>query len=240
MKYRDLVNLIKDSNHVSYPVVNNEMDMIFLGCVARQQLKAHLFKYFEIHDALHKLMQEVPDEFDELKDEWEHSATVSTREQVGRRKHLVADQLRKQKLAEQRQRRGSIGNARQPRSARRRGSMTDIKNKMRKVAAMVSLGAPGGIKEVIDLSSIAKDASAAYFQTIQHIFDIETAPEITLDPSAFTIPELMGAEQIHILFEMLRCKRVFVTSFGTLIGVISPSIFSTAVRLRNSKSKKDV
>eukprot|EP00968_Pinguiococcus_pyrenoidosus_P006685 scaffold442_cov268-Pinguiococcus_pyrenoidosus.AAC.93 len=36
--------------------------------------------------------------------------------------------------------------------------------------------------------------------------------------------EYMPLEQIHILFEMLRCSRVFVTSYGILVGVISRDV----------------
>jgi len=48
--------------------------------------------------------------------------------------------------------------------------------------------------------------------------------EIMIDPSPFRVSEYMPLEQIHILFEMLRCSRVFVTSYGILVGVISRDV----------------
>ena len=45
--------------------------------------------------------------------------------------------------------------------------------------------------------------------------------KVAINRAAFRIDEYTTVEEVHILFEMLKCSKVFVHSYGALVGVIS-------------------
>ncbi|TFJ87975.1 hypothetical protein NSK_000329, partial [Nannochloropsis salina CCMP1776] len=54
--------------------------------------------------------------------------------------------------------------------------------------------------------------------------DLRKAPDISVDPSAFRVSELTPLSDVYALFDLIRCNRVFVVSYGVLVGVISRRI----------------
>jgi len=77
------------------------------------------------------------------------------------------------------------------------------------------------------IKEINKEIIISEFSQME--IDLRTARDLDIDPSPFRVSELMPLEQVYILFEMLKCSRVFVTSFSSLVGVISPSILCRAL-----------
>mmetsp|Transcript_1770 Transcript_1770/g.2398 ORF Transcript_1770/g.2398 Transcript_1770/m.2398 type:complete len:1120 (-) Transcript_1770:494-3853(-) len=219
-KYANIIKLLQISTHVSYPVVNSTQEMIFLGCVARDQLKRHIFRYFEKNDALCDLMEALPGEFDEF---WQT-------ENLEEKKLNTPIKLYYPGLDFW----NNIKGQEKAPSDNAKEATLSLKQKIwnlaeAKKAIFPSKASSAPMSDKTPRVERARNPMLA--KLLDAKFDIQEAPEVTVDPSAFTIPEFMSAEQIYVLFEMLRCKRVFIASFnGTLVGVIDHRIFSNAIK----------
>ncbi|KAM3567889.1 hypothetical protein VYU27_009973, partial [Nannochloropsis oceanica] len=65
--------------------------------------------------------------------------------------------------------------------------------------------------------------------------DLRKAPDISVDPSAFRVSELTPLSDVYALFDLIRCNRVFVVSYGVLVGVISRRILITNITHLNQE-----
>ena len=86
-------------------------------------------------------------------------------------------------------------------------------------------------KDDCDLYKELLDSHTVHLRTA---INAATSTEVIIDPSPFRVSEYMPVEQVHILFEMLRCTRVFVTSYGILVGVISRGVLEDALNAFNT------
>lgn len=76
-----------------------------------------------------------------------------------------------------------------------------------------------------------EERALALQQLLSGSVDLRQCQDVSVDPSPFRVSELCPLDEVYALFDLLRCNRVFVVSYGVLVGVISRRILIDRIKL---------
>lgn len=86
----------------------------------------------------------------------------------------------------------------------------------------------GSLESLFDQESLDSDLDEAEFGRVLATEPFDLCRMVALDASAFQVTNRTPLEDVHVLFEMLRVRVVFVVRYGVLQGIISRRVLIQA------------